>query len=78
MDDTIYVHPSRLVANPGKGVNPVGDEEITSGAYLRSMETISAIERIREYLPGDPLHRIYWKGVITSYSIHYTKLYESC
>lgn len=62
MDDTIYVHPSRLAAYPGKEVHPVGDEEMTSGAILRNMETSSSIERIREYLPGDPLHRIYWKG----------------
>lgn len=62
MDDTIYIHPSRLAAYLGKGGNPVDEEEMISGAFLRSMETSSSIERIREYLPGDPLHRIYWKG----------------
>ncbi|HEY4391288.1 MAG TPA: DUF58 domain-containing protein [Paenibacillus sp.] len=47
MNDTIYVYPAGLATCPSQGMNS---------------ETSSSIERIREYLPGDPLHRIYWKG----------------
>jgi len=47
MNDSMNIHPARLAIYPSQGDNS---------------ETSPSIERIREYLPGDPLHRIYWKG----------------
>ncbi|WMT41629.1 DUF58 domain-containing protein [Paenibacillus sp. D2_2] len=62
MNDTIYVHPAGLATCPSQGMNLTGEEEMNSGAFHKVIETSPSIERIREYLPGDPLHRIYWKG----------------
>lgn len=62
MADTMYIHPANLAICPEEEQIAARGDEISQGSLQRLTKVSPFTEHIREYLPGDPLGRIYWKG----------------
>jgi hypothetical protein len=62
MEDAVFVHPARLTKCPDGALSVPCEEDINKEISQRSIGSSPYTERIREYLPGDSLRRIYWKG----------------